>query len=80
MWRGECGRRNVECGNIRFRISEYRFGNAEWISKGQREYAGRLGSLEGESQKRLKAESSKEGLWPLEAGKQNAELLTMIPV
>ena len=55
--------------------------------RGLREYAGRLGSLKDENKKRLKAESSKEGLRPLEAGglrleseKLKAELLTMIPV
>jgi len=60
-------------GMRKFRISNYRFRIAEWICKGQREYAERLGSLDGESQNRPKAESSTEGLRPLEVRSGEAE-------
>jgi hypothetical protein len=59
---------------------EYRIRNREWISKGQREYAGRLGSLEVESQKRLKTGSSRVGLRPFEAEKMMAELRRKIAI
>ena len=59
---------------------EYGMRNAEWISKGQRGSAGRLEAWKVKVKKRLKAESSKECPWPLEAEKLKAELLTMIPV